>query len=188
MPDTLCCEVACADELSQNVGVTRLSDSDVFTPPGVQWVRVSSNLTKTRRLEWSLVTGLLLIVVVGSAFIPGMPLWLSIGFGVAVVIAFAWGWWYFARRTGFWGYCERTDDLIVTRGFMFRRLVIVPYGRMQLVDVSAGPLERKFNISTLRLHTAAATTDAKIPGLEPNVAGLLRDRLSRLAEERAAGL
>jgi len=57
-----------------------------------------------------------------------------------------------------WGYAERADDLLVTHGVLVRRLVVVPYGRMQLVDVTAGPVERKFGISTLRLHTASAGT------------------------------
>ena len=86
------------------------------------------------------------------------------------------------------GYAERGDDLLVTSGIMFRRLVIVPYGRMQLVDVKAGPIDRWMGITTVQLHTAAATTDASIPGLEPDVAAALRDRLARRGEQRSAGL
>ena len=108
--------------------------------------------------------------------------------GAAGAFAYGWGLWFIARRTKSWAYAERADDLIVTRGFMFKRLVIVPYGRMQLVDVGAGPIDRYFGIASLQLHTAAATSDAVIPGLTPDVAGALRDRLARLGEERAAGL
>ena len=71
---------------------------------------------------------------------------------------------------------------------MFRRLVIVPYGRMQLVDLQAGPVHRALGIATVQLHTAAATTDASIPGLTPEVAADLRDRLARRGEQRSAGL
>src|SRR4030095_2579067 len=49
----------------------------------------------------------------------------------------------------------------------YRRLSIVPYARMQFVDVTAGPLERAFKLATVQLHTAAAATDAKIPRLPP---------------------
>ena len=65
-----------------------------------------------------------------------------------------------------YGYAERDRDLLVRHGRMVRRLSIVPYARMQFVDVTAGPLERLFNIATVRLHTAAAASDATIPGLE----------------------
>jgi uncharacterized protein len=76
----------------------------------------------------------------------------------------------------------------VTNGFMFRRLVVVPYGRMQFVDVAAGPLERRFGIATVQLHTAAEATDASIPGLTMQEAARLRDRLAMLGEARSAGL
>lgn len=87
-----------------------------------------------------------------------------------------------------WGYAERADDLLVRHGLLFRRLSVVPYGRMQFVDVTAGPLERLFGLATVQLHTAAAATDARIPGLTPEEAARLRDRLAALGEARAAGL
>ena len=87
-----------------------------------------------------------------------------------------------------WGYAERADDLLVHRGLLVRRLSVVPYGRMQFVDVTAGPIDRLFGIATLQLHTAAAATDARIPGLARDEAQRLRDRLAALGEARAAGL
>lgn len=87
-----------------------------------------------------------------------------------------------------WGYAEREDDLVVSRGLLFRRLTVVPYGRMQLIDVTAGPIARAFGIATVQLHTAAAATDARIPGLEREQAERLRDRLAAIGEARATGL
>jgi membrane protein YdbS with pleckstrin-like domain len=87
-----------------------------------------------------------------------------------------------------WGYQEREDDLLVRRGCLVRRVSVVPYGRMQFVDVTAGPFERSFGLATVRLHTAAAASDARIPGLEEAEATRLRDRLAALGEARAAGL
>jgi uncharacterized protein len=87
-----------------------------------------------------------------------------------------------------WQYAERGDDLLVQRGVMFRRLTVVPYGRMQFIDVTAGPVDRMFGLATVQLHTAAAATDARIPGLSRDVADRLRDRLAALGESRAAGL
>ena len=48
---------------------------------------------------------------------------------------------------------------------MFRTLVVVPYGRMQFVDVQAGPVEQIAGIASVHLHTAAPGTSARIPGL-----------------------
>ncbi len=92
------------------------------------------------------------------------------------------------RRFHAWAYQEREEDLVVSRGVMFRRQSVVPYGRMQFVDVTAGPVERIFKLSTVKLHTAAAASDARIPGLEQGEAARLRDRLAALGEAKAAGL
>ena len=92
------------------------------------------------------------------------------------------------RRVLSWGYAERDDDLLVIRGVLVRRLSVVPYGRMQFLDVTAGPVERAFGLATVQLHTAAAATDAKIPGLAAAEAARLRDRLAALGETRSAGL
>ena len=74
------------------------------------------------------------------------------------------------------------------RGLLFSRLSVVPYGRMQFIDVTAGPFERSFGLATVRMHTAAAASDARIPGLTSAEAGRLRDRLAELGEAQAAGL
>jgi hypothetical protein len=59
---------------------------------------------------------------------------------------------------------------------------------MQFVDVQAGPLERRYGLATVQLHTASPATDARIPGLPHAEAARLRDRLAALGEARAAGL
>lgn len=87
-----------------------------------------------------------------------------------------------------WGYAERADDLYITHGVFFRSMTVVPYGRMQVIEVESGPLERAFKLATVKLVTASATTDATIPGLAPAEANRLRDRLSELGESRSSGL
>jgi hypothetical protein len=104
------------------------------------------------------------------------------------LVAVIWMWWLIGRRVRSFGYAERADDLLVTSGIMFRRLVVVPYGRMQLVDITAGPLDRRLGVATVQLHTAAASTNATIPGLPPAEASGLRDRLAARGEQRSAGL
>jgi membrane protein YdbS with pleckstrin-like domain len=112
------------------------------------------------------------------------------GAGVAALglVALVAGWGAIGRNWRSWGYAERADDLLVTHGALFKKLTVVPYGRMQLVDVEAGPFERLFGVVTVKLHTAAATTDARVAGLAPGDAAELRDRLTALGEAHAAGL
>ena len=86
------------------------------------------------------------------------------------------------------GYAEREDDLLVRRGIMFHRATVVPYGRLQFVDVDAGPIDRMFGLATVKLHTASAATDATIPGLPRAEADRLRDSLAGLGQANLAGL
>jgi uncharacterized protein len=87
-----------------------------------------------------------------------------------------------------WGYVEREDDLYITHGVLVKILLAVPYGRMQLVEVQSGPLERAFGLATVSLKTASPETGATIPGLPPAEAARLRDRLTTLGEAQASGL
>ncbi len=112
----------------------------------------------------------------------------GIGVAVAVLAAGAVCLFVVHRRFRAWAYQERDEDLVASRGVMFRRQSVVPYGRMQFVDVTAGPVERLFKLATVKLHTAAAASDARIPGLEREEAARLRDRLAALGEAKAAGL
>lgn len=92
------------------------------------------------------------------------------------------------RRARAIGYVLRSDDLLFRRGIMFQRFVAVPYGRMQLIDITRGPVGRMLGLADLKFVTAAASTSVAIPGLGDDVAGELRDRLVHLAESRRAGL
>lgn len=87
-----------------------------------------------------------------------------------------------------WGYAERETDLYIKRGIWWRNLTVVPYGRMQAVEVTAGPIQRAFGLASVQLVTASARSDAIIPGLAPEAAAQLRDRLTERGETQAAGL
>jgi membrane protein YdbS with pleckstrin-like domain len=77
---------------------------------------------------------------------------------------------------------------LVRHGLLVRRLSIVPYARMQFVDVTAGPVERMLGLATVTMHTAAAASDARVPGLLGPEAARLRDRLATLGTPAAEGL
>lgn len=151
-----------------------------------EWRTPSRQLLKLRRLEVGVPAALVaaVLAVVGGVVASGVAFGIAGAFGVVGAVS----WYVVGRRYHSWGYGEREDDLLVRRGVMFARLSVVPYGRMQFIDVTAGPLERAFGLATVRLHTAAAATDARIPGLDREEAGRLRDRLAELGEAQAAGL
>ena len=150
------------------------------------WQHPSPRLRRARHLQ-SLVPAFL--VAVGLGVILAFDSYLAAVLAAAgALLAGAVLDLLMQRRVGAWGYLEREDDLLVRRGLLVRRLSVVPYGRMQFIDVIAGPLERSLGLATVRLHTAAAATDARIPGLDADEAARLRDRLAELGEANAAGL
>ena len=160
--------------------------SEPFDPPGEPWVRVSPKLATLRRL---LNIGAGAVLLVGLTVLAAMAsTWAAVMVAVLGVAALGWGWVIVGRSVRSWGYAERAEDLLVTRGVLNRQLVVVPYGRMQFVDVTAGPLDRRFGLATVQLHTAAAASDAQIPGLVPAEAARLRDRLAARGEAGAAGV
>ncbi|GAA1603766.1 MULTISPECIES: PH domain-containing protein [Kribbella] len=160
---------------------------DLFAPSDVSWTPVSPKLATLRRLNAGIIAGL---VAIAALLALGLTVGWLYGVLAAVVTALVlgWAWILIGRNQRSWKYAEREDELLVSHGIMFRELVVVPYGRMQFVDVTAGPLERAYGMATVELHTATPATDAKIPGLHPDEAGRLRDRLSALGQSQAWGL
>lgn len=157
-----------------------------FDPQGVVWTRVSGRLAAAQRVVVCGLFGLLTLLPLVAGFVAGLR-----GLAVAAVLPFGlglWSWWAIGRQVPAWGYAERAEDLLVRHGLLWRKIVVVPYGRMQYVDVQAGPVDRAFGIARVQLHTASAATDAWIPGLSPDEAARLRDRLASRGQARLAGL
>ena len=154
--------------------------------PDATWRRPDPELLRLRRLlTFALVTapGVLVALVLVTVGWPAALAALAITVALTGLVLVA-----VERRYAAWGYLEREDDLLVRRGVLIRRTSVVPYGRMQYVDVTAGPLARRFGLAMVTMHTAAAATDASVPGLRADEATRLRDRLAALGEARQAGV
>lgn len=135
-------------------------------------------------------TGALVLLVAAGALVisllAGQPwIWIPAGIALAILLAIL---AITPRQARAYGYQLRRDDLVLRRGILWQRSVAVPYGRMQLVDISHGPLDRGFGIAQLKLVTAAASTGVVIPGLTQAAAERLRDTLVDVAETRRTGL
>ncbi|MEV6637954.1 PH domain-containing protein [Actinoplanes sp. NPDC051470] len=155
-------------------------------PDSVEWRRVSPKLITVELIS----RGIMVLIVMAGLLVGWLltDFWLFPALMGANLLLAVWRAFITVRAVKAWGYAERDHDLLVRHGLLIRRLSIVPYARMQYVDVTAGPLERAFGLAGVQLHTAAAASDAKIPGLPPEEASRLRDRLTALGEDRAEGL
>lgn len=82
------------------------------------------------------------------------------------------------RRYRAWAYQEGEDELDLRYGLLFRVRTVVPFGRVQHIDVAQGPIERRYGVATLILHTAGTRGAAvSLPGLAHADAESMRDRI-----------
>ena len=154
-------------------------------PPTIEWRRVSRKLIVAELVSGVIFWGA--VIIVSAVFMwldHGWAPW-ALGISIAALLV---GSLFTVRRVRAYGYQLRADDLVFRKGIMFLRVVAVPYGRMQLVDINRGPLSRALGLSELKFVTAAASSAVVIPGLPFEEAEELRDRLVELAESRRAGL
>jgi hypothetical protein len=170
--------------------VSGLAPDPLFLDPSLEWQPVSPKLVTERRLPLVLLP----VVAVGAvvlALTAASTAWQIAWWAVAAVLvaAAAVAWFVLVPRVvSSWRYAERDEDLLVRRGRLFRRLTVVPYGRMQVIEVSANPVSHRLGIARVTLVTASADTDATIPGVPTETAHALRDRLAAKGEASAAGL
>ncbi len=70
-----------------------------------------------------------------------------------------------------------TDTLLhVVRGWLIRVDTMVPFVRVQHIDVTRGPLDNMFGTATLVVHTAGTHNSVvTLPGLSPERAAEIRD-------------
>lgn len=164
-----------------------MSATELFAPPTENWVPLSPRYIPLRRLDALLGWGLMAVLAVVPSFIF-LDRTIALVVLAASLVLIGWRVIRQGAIVRAWGYAERETDLYIKSGIFMRRLTVVPYGRMQAVEVTAGPLERAFKVASVKLVTASAQSDARIPGLEPQAAAELRDRLAERGENQAAGL
>ena len=149
------------------------------------WRPVSPMLARVRLITLAIVLVPLLVASVAVGLL--VTRWVLLG-TLALLLLGAWVAWLIGRQVSAISWVELDEEIVIRKGRLFRSLVSVPYGRLQYVDVQAGPVDRIFGIARVQLHTAPASTDAMIPGLPPAEAARVRDRLAARGQARLAGL
>ena len=73
------------------------------------------------------------------------------------------------------GYAVRDKDIIYKSGVFWQTVTAIPFNRIQHVEKSSTPLDRRFEIATLQIFTAGGSGgDLKIHGLPAQIAERLR--------------
>lgn len=83
------------------------------------------------------------------------------------------------------GYVLREKDVIYRTGLIWRKVVIIPFARIQHGELTEGILDRIFGLKKLRIYTAGgSSSDLSIPALPKERAEQLRRYLmNRVIEE-----
>ena len=85
-----------------------------------------------------------------------------------------------SRRYARIGYSVGDDNLRVARGYLFRVDTIVPFVRVQHIDLRQGPVERLFGLAGLVLHTSGShNSTVTLPGLPSATAAAMREAIRK---------
>ena len=127
-----------------------MPDTNDLSPQGLTWKRVSPDYIKVRLISgtistviWTVGFGIPLILGVLGIWGDSPAPWMW--FPPAVVLV--WGLidlCLIPRRVRAIGYAEESTELWLRKGIIFRSVTVVPYGRMQYVDIKTGPLLNAF--------------------------------------------
>ncbi|HJR74122.1 MAG TPA: PH domain-containing protein [Luteimonas sp.] len=105
---------------------------------------------------------------------------LALAAALAVLIALpAFGVWLARKQYRYTRWKLDADGFALRRGNLWRSETRVPASRVQHLDVKHGPLERRYKLATLVVHTAGTRDSAvSLTGLDEDDAARLRDRLA----------
>ena len=117
-------------------------------------------------------------IVLESAFADESPVPFGVIIGLVVFLALVLVIRYPSRRWQARGYNMSEDRLRVVRGVLWHSDTVVPFGRVQHIDVDQGPIERALGIATLTLHTAGNhNASVLLPGLKHERATEMRETI-----------
>lgn len=156
---------------------------DVASLPKYEQVKLHS-LSEKYLYKLHINTTISLLFFMGGLFVANFFLqqyqllfWLVLTF-----FALLFGWSYFVnfqlqKRNG---YSLRERDVIYRRGFIFEKITVAPFNRIQHVSVERNFVDKMLNLSTLKVFTAGGSgSDVNIPGLPPDTATALKEEISQ---------
>ncbi len=162
------------------------SSVDVLSPEGVEFQHVSAKLATLRLGNALAACGALCGVISALVLIVDMPtLWWLMLVPAALALLCL---WLVPAQVRALRYALAETDFVIRRGVIKRSMTLVPYGRIQYVDIYQGPVLRLLGISTIKLSTASAKTDATLGGVPVADAARLRNVLAERGSAELMGL
>jgi membrane protein YdbS with pleckstrin-like domain len=141
----------------------------------LDWQALHPLYARLIRLQAALGLAVIAIAISALNVIPNLPLLpilvaylLLVGVGALVLV---WPSLSVPRR----GYVLRDKDILFRKGVLWQSVTAIPFNRIQHVETSSTPFDRRYALATLQLFTAGGSSgDLKIDGLGQDVAEDLR--------------
>jgi len=148
---------------------------DLPNAEDLDWQQLHPDFVKVIRLQISIVLAIIAVAFAVPLFIPPVPGFVGVVLYVPLILVggliFAWSSLSVPRR----GYVLRDKDLLFRKGLLWRSVTAVPFNRVQHVETSNTPFDRRYGLATLQLFTAGGSgADLKIDGLGDDIAERLR--------------
>lgn len=145
---------------------------DPIDPAYTQVVRITAALNLIPLAIGASVVDVLVVPRIGGPFgLLSVAAWLLAILAIVTIPA---------RRVSRWGFKIGGGQLRVARGWLFRTDTIVPFVRVQHIDVGQGPVERWFGLSHLVVHTSGThNSTVTLPGLRADLAAAMRETIRR---------
>ena len=153
---------------------------DLETLPQIE--QVEHHALEPNYLRVSIVSSMLFYVFPAIALIvfyfvkgeelPMILLYIAAGFLLTLIILSV-----ILRIVGFKykSFGLRDHDIIYKSGWIWRNETIVPFNRIQHVEIAQGPMERYYNLAKLKVFTAGGSqSDLVIPGLDAEKAAEIK--------------
>ncbi len=124
-------------------------------------------------------------ITFGAAFVARLIFefdWFWVAVPTLVVIAINAAWIIITPgiRYNQWRFEIREDEVDMLHGILVRTRQIVPMSRIQHVDTTRGPIQRRYGLSSVVFYTAAGAMT--IPELSVERAAAVRDQIAALAK------
>lgn len=141
----------------------------------LDWERLHPLYARAMRVASAIILTIIAVAITALNFVPKIPLApvavLYSLLAIATAVAMTWPGISIERR----GYVLRDKDILFRKGVIWRSVTAIPFNRIQHVETSSTPIDRKFGLATLQLFTAGGSGgDLKIDGLGKDVAESLR--------------
>lgn len=146
--------------------------------PGTEeadWQKLHPQFVRRMQIQALIMLGISTVAIIIAKIVLGIPLLpILLLYALLVIIAIASLAWP-ALSIRHRGYVLRDKDILFRKGVLWRSVTAVPFNRIQHVETSNTPLDRKLGLATLQLFTAGGSgADLKIEGLGKDVAERLR--------------